>query len=84
MWELKFSEGNEVRTLTFKLHQTVDISELSDYANSEANNEKVRLDEVSRCMNIIISKSFDKTRVHQQCRLRQLGSRAEQDHDAMR
>jgi eukaryotic translation initiation factor 2C len=65
IWTLKVGEGVDARMLTFKL-TTLSTSDLLCYVNSEAGSEKMNFDKAAKCMNMSISKSFDKTRVFQQ------------------
>ncbi|KAF2822130.1 hypothetical protein CC86DRAFT_410514 [Ophiobolus disseminans] len=66
MWELQFSDGDQQVKLHIKLHQTLEMGDVRGYTDSEARSDKVNFDYVSRCMNMIISKSFNTTKVHQQ------------------
>jgi len=65
-WALKVPDGDQTVELCFKLHKTIEMENLRGYNNSSSENEKLDVDDIARCMNMIISKSFDTTKVHQQ------------------
>jgi eukaryotic translation initiation factor 2C len=66
LWERIISDGDKNLKVCFKLKRTFDIQSFSGYSNSIAEYEKEDFTNVARCLDIIVSKSFDKTKVHQQ------------------
>ncbi|KAF2867614.1 hypothetical protein BDV95DRAFT_597829 [Massariosphaeria phaeospora] len=66
IWEeLTIPDGNIDLALRFKLIGTLNLSGLQGYAAAKPENEHINFDSVAKCLNMVISKSFD-NRVHQQ------------------
>jgi hypothetical protein len=66
MWKQDISDGDKTLRLYFKLEQSLDLTELTGYTQSEPDREKTNFENFARCLNMIVSKTLDKSIIHQQ------------------
>ncbi|EAT81960.2 hypothetical protein SNOG_10566 [Parastagonospora nodorum SN15] len=66
LWEKAVVDGDRTLDLSIRLNREYDISDFSEYAASEPNREGEDFESLARCLNMVVSKSFNKSEVHQQ------------------
>lgn len=63
-WKMTVLIGTKTMDAHFELIRKFNTSTLLDYSNAEPSAEKENFDSASRCLNLLISKSFDDTQIH--------------------
>jgi hypothetical protein len=66
MWDQDDSDGDKTLKLRFNLDQSLDLTELTGYTQSKPDREKTNFEKFARCLNMIVSKTLDKSIIHQQ------------------
>ncbi|KAF1951181.1 hypothetical protein CC80DRAFT_509048 [Byssothecium circinans] len=65
-WTQTITDGSRIRALRFYFVDKFNVNGLRRYANGDPEYEKTNIDTISRCLKVVISKSFDPSRVRQQ------------------
>jgi eukaryotic translation initiation factor 2C len=64
LWNMSLQDGNSTLDLHFELVRKIDTRALQEYSHANPQYEKQNFDIISRCLNLVISKTFDDSKLY--------------------
>jgi eukaryotic translation initiation factor 2C len=65
-WDLTLQDGTSTLKLGFELVRKLNVSALQQYSNADPQYEQENFDPISKCLNLVISKTFDDSKLYRQ------------------
>ena len=66
LWKMTLQDGTSSLELEFELVRKIDVSDFQRYSNADPQQENQSFDVISRCLNLVISKTFDDSKLYRQ------------------